>query len=72
MAFFAKVSDPAIGGTYMTLLNTLSNLGGNWPATLMLWFVDPLTSKECTLASNNCNDLEQSKVRKCFCFFHKA
>jgi PAT family acetyl-CoA transporter-like MFS transporter 1 len=27
MAFFAKVSDPKIGGTYMTLLNTLSNLG---------------------------------------------
>jgi PAT family acetyl-CoA transporter-like MFS transporter 1 len=27
MAFFAKVSDPKIGGTYMTLLNTLGNLG---------------------------------------------
>ena len=29
MAFFAQVSDPAVGGTYMTLLNTLTNLGGN-------------------------------------------
>lgn len=27
MAFHAKISDPSIGGTYMTLLNTLSNLG---------------------------------------------
>ena len=27
MAFHAKVSDPRIGGTYMTLLNTVSNLG---------------------------------------------
>ena len=27
MAFFAQISDPKIGGTYMTLLNTLSNLG---------------------------------------------
>ena len=27
MAFFAKVSDPRIGGTYMTLLNTVANLG---------------------------------------------
>jgi PAT family acetyl-CoA transporter-like MFS transporter 1 len=27
MAFFAHVSDPKIGGTYMTLLNTLTNLG---------------------------------------------
>jgi PAT family acetyl-CoA transporter-like MFS transporter 1 len=23
MSFFAKISDPAIGGTYMTLLNTV-------------------------------------------------
>ena len=29
MAFFARVSDPAVGGTYMTLLNTLSNLVRN-------------------------------------------
>ncbi|XP_066478430.1 acetyl-coenzyme A transporter 1 [Tiliqua scincoides] len=47
MAFNAKVSDPLIGGTYMTLLNTVSNLGGNWPATVALWLVDPLTRKEC-------------------------
>jgi MFS transporter, PAT family, solute carrier family 33 (acetyl-CoA transportor), member 1 len=30
MAFFARVSDPAIGGTYMTLLNTVANLGSKW------------------------------------------
>ncbi|KAG7457021.1 hypothetical protein MATL_G00242100 [Megalops atlanticus] len=47
MAFHAKVSDPVIGGTYMTLLNTVTNLGGNWPSTLALWLVDPLTTKEC-------------------------
>lgn len=47
MAFHAKVSDPLIGGTYMTLLNTVTNLGGNWPSTLALWLVDPLTWKEC-------------------------
>ncbi|KAI4455931.1 solute carrier family 33 acetyl-coa transporter -related [Holotrichia oblita] len=41
MAFFARISDPMVGGTYMTLLNTLSNLGGNWPATVALWLVDP-------------------------------
>jgi PAT family acetyl-CoA transporter-like MFS transporter 1 len=27
MAFFAKISDKAIGGTYMTFLNTISNMG---------------------------------------------
>ncbi|KAL4713988.1 hypothetical protein ACJJTC_005619 [Scirpophaga incertulas] len=40
MAFYAKVSDPTVGGTYMTLLNTVSNLGTNWPNTLALWAID--------------------------------
>ncbi|GAB6018417.1 hypothetical protein CHUAL_000132 [Chamberlinius hualienensis] len=53
MGFFAKISDPAIGGTYMTLLNTLSNLGGNWPATVALWFVDSLTWKDCVGGNSN-------------------
>uniref|UniRef100_T1GUA9 Major facilitator superfamily associated domain-containing protein n=1 Tax=Megaselia scalaris TaxID=36166 RepID=T1GUA9_MEGSC len=40
MAFFAKISDPAVGGTYMTLLNTVCNLGGNCQT---LWFYGWLT-----------------------------
>jgi len=44
MAFHARVSDPSIGGTYMTLLNTVSNLGGNWPATIALWGIEPLSN----------------------------
>ncbi|KAH8043905.1 acetyl-CoA transmembrane transporter [Aureococcus anophagefferens] len=36
MAFFARVSDPSFGGTYMTLLNTIANLGGKWPPSLAL------------------------------------
>jgi len=69
MAFFAKVSDPAVGGTYMTLLNTVTNLGGNWPSTLALWMVDPLTTKQCmnsnsTLTTiNTCS--ETSEVELC-------
>ncbi|XP_023648203.1 acetyl-coenzyme A transporter 1 [Paramormyrops kingsleyae] len=59
MAFHAKVSDPLIGGTYMTLLNTVTNLGGNWPSTLALWLVDPLTTKECQgAAGQTCNSPE--------------
>ncbi|XP_049290399.1 acetyl-coenzyme A transporter 1 [Anopheles funestus] len=53
MAFFARISDPAVGGTYMTLLNTLSNLGGNWPTTVVLWMVDYLTWKRCSNATDN-------------------
>merc|ERR1712083_369271 len=49
MAFFARISDPAVGGTYMTMLNTLTNLGGNWPSTLALWSVDHLTWKRCQI-----------------------
>lgn len=47
MAFNAQVSDPRIGGTYMTLLNTLNNLGGNWPVTLILSVTDWFTYKDC-------------------------
>ncbi|KAH7931472.1 hypothetical protein HPB52_025646 [Rhipicephalus sanguineus] len=53
MAFHARVSDPAIGGTYMTLLNTITNLGGNWPATLALWMVESLTFKRCVGAAKD-------------------
>uniref|UniRef100_A0A2K6G1E7 Solute carrier family 33 member 1 n=1 Tax=Propithecus coquereli TaxID=379532 RepID=A0A2K6G1E7_PROCO len=65
MAFNAKVSDPLIGGTYMTLLNTVSNLGGNWPSTVALWLVDPLTVKECVGASNqNCQTPDSVELCK--------
>ncbi|XP_039713259.1 acetyl-coenzyme A transporter 1 isoform X2 [Pteropus medius] len=65
MAFNAKVSDPLIGGTYMTLLNTVSNLGGNWPSTVALWLVDPLTVKECVGASDqNCRTPDAVKLCK--------
>lgn len=47
MAFNAQISDPKIGGTYMTLLNTLNNLGGNWPVTLILSLTDYFTFKNC-------------------------
>ena len=43
MVFFAHCVDPAIGGSYMTLLNTAANLGGTYPASLVLWLVSVLT-----------------------------
>ncbi len=39
MIFFASRVDPAIGGTYMTLLNTAANLGGTWPASVVMYLV---------------------------------
>uniref|UniRef100_A0AC35U5D7 Acetyl-coenzyme A transporter 1 n=1 Tax=Rhabditophanes sp. KR3021 TaxID=114890 RepID=A0AC35U5D7_9BILA len=47
MAFFAKISDPKIGGTYMTMLNTISNLGGMISGTVTMRFMDFVTYKNC-------------------------
>jgi len=56
MAFFARISDPAIGGTYMTFLNTLTNLGNMWPNSLFLWMVDLVTWKSCDIKEASGSD----------------
>jgi len=48
MSFFNRISDPKIGGTYMTLLNTVANLGSKWPTSVVMFLVEPLTTKGCT------------------------
>ena len=45
-AFFSQISDPRIGGTYMTLLNTLANLGNTWPKFFVFALVDEWTCKK--------------------------
>ncbi|KAI5840583.1 acetyl-coenzyme A transporter 1-domain-containing protein [Tricharina praecox] len=46
-AFHAKIADPEIGGTYMTLLATVSNLGGTFPRIFVLKLVDYFTTATC-------------------------
>jgi len=46
-AFHTRISDPLIGGTYMTLLNTFSNLGGTWPRYFVLKGVDYFSVATC-------------------------
>jgi len=46
-AYFSVISDPVIGGTYMTLLNTFSNLGGTWPQYFVMKAVDFATQAVC-------------------------
>eukprot|EP00123_Amoebidium_parasiticum_P010170 comp19935_c0_seq1/m.24232 comp19935_c0_seq1/g.24232 ORF comp19935_c0_seq1/g.24232 comp19935_c0_seq1/m.24232 type:complete len:555 (-) comp19935_c0_seq1:269-1933(-) len=46
-AFFARISDTSIGGTYLTLLNTFSNFGGTWPKYFVLRLVDYYTVAMC-------------------------
>ncbi|XP_055689300.1 acetyl-coenzyme A transporter 1 [Lutzomyia longipalpis] len=67
MAFFARISDPAVGGTYMTLLNTVSNLGGNWPSTVVLWLVDVLTWGRCNIPDTQSDNICDSQEKKDAC-----
>eukprot|EP01138_Halocafeteria_seosinensis_P013164 gb/GECG01013445.1/.p1 GENE.gb/GECG01013445.1/~~gb/GECG01013445.1/.p1 ORF type:complete len:721 (+),score=51.77 gb/GECG01013445.1/:1-2163(+) len=53
MAFFNRVSDPSIGGTYMTLLNTLSNIGGMWAVPLVLRTMDSIETHNCQMPGDN-------------------
>ncbi|QSZ32357.1 hypothetical protein DSL72_001931 [Monilinia vaccinii-corymbosi] len=46
-AFHARIADPVIGGTYMTLLATVSNLGGTFPRFFVLKLVDYFTTATC-------------------------
>ncbi|KAF2674754.1 hypothetical protein BT63DRAFT_366548 [Microthyrium microscopicum] len=47
-AFHARIADPVYGGTYMTLLATVSNLGGTFPKFFVLKLIDMLTVASCT------------------------
>ncbi len=51
-AFHTQIADPLIGGTYMTLLNTVSNLGGTWPRFFVLKAVDYFTISQCQIGTN--------------------
>lgn len=53
MTFFATRVDPAIGGSYMTLLNTFANLGGTWPSSVIMYLIGQLTvPSECTVGGD--------------------
>ncbi|KAH3903360.1 related to acetyl-CoA transporter [Saccharomycodes ludwigii] len=53
-AFHTRIADPLIGGTYMTLLNTLSNLGGTWPKFFIMNMIDKFTVKSCEKRDEPC------------------
>lgn len=67
MAFFARISNPLFGGTNMTLLNTLTNLGTAWANTAALWLTDFLTYKQCSNnPTNTCSTDAGTTVSKKF------
>jgi len=46
-SYFLNISDPRHGGTYLTLMNTLSNFAGMWPKLPVMLAVELLTYKQC-------------------------
>lgn len=57
-AFHARIADPAIGGTYMTLLATVCNLGGTFPRYFVLRLVDYFTTATCHPADGTTSSVE--------------
>ncbi|EPS99609.1 hypothetical protein FOMPIDRAFT_1124161 [Fomitopsis schrenkii] len=51
-AFHTRVSDPVVGGTYMTLFATFSNLGGTWPRYFVLKGVDFFSVASCQIGED--------------------
>lgn len=54
-AFFLNVSSSSVhvAGSYLTLLNTSSNMGGLWHKAIVLWLVDQLTIRaDCKPANS--------------------
>jgi PAT family acetyl-CoA transporter-like MFS transporter 1 len=65
LAFFSRISDSRFGGTYMTLLNTLTNIGGAWTQSVSLGLVDLLSFNECTNnVKNDCSTLSLQSTCK--------
>ncbi|EOD46042.1 putative acetyl-coenzyme a transporter 1 protein [Neofusicoccum parvum UCRNP2] len=65
-AFHAKIADPVIGGTYMTLLATVSNLGGTFPRFFILKFVDFFTVATCVPPTKPPAELKGDLVTSAF------
>ncbi|TKA61034.1 hypothetical protein B0A55_10803 [Friedmanniomyces simplex] len=65
-AFHAKIADPLIGGTYMTLLATVSNLGGTFPRFFVLKFVDMFSVATCIPPTKAPADLKGTLITQPF------
>lgn len=63
MSFYAKITDPLLGGTYMTLMTTITNLGQVWMKTIFLWLMDVLTWKSCNFSiENNATNFDHNSI----------
>lgn len=64
IAFFSRISDTRFGGTYITFLNTVTNLGTAWSSTAALGMIDILTFQKCSIdPHNDCSTMDLKEVR---------
>lgn len=76
VGFFFRISDPRFGGTYMSLLVTITSVGWSISKTLSLQMVDVLTFGKCSNDyQNDCSTIGLEQVRKsclksCMCCIH--
>lgn len=64
IAFFSRISDSRFGGTYITFLNTVTNLGTAWSSTAALGMIDILTFQKCSIdPDNGCSTVDLKEVR---------
>lgn len=61
-SFHTQIADVHIGGTYMTLLNTLSNLGGTWPKLVAFWLIDKLSDSLCVPSTDISKTMSKSQI----------
>lgn len=63
-SFFSRISDPQIGGTYMSLLNTVWHLGMAIARIAALGMLNSLTFKQCSEdGANTCRSKTEIKVK---------
>ncbi|CAL5220582.1 g2620 [Coccomyxa viridis] len=46
-SFYTRISDPDMGGSYLTLLNTIANMGTTLPKLALFSLMDLLTTRKC-------------------------
>lgn len=64
MVFFAKIADPLVGGTYMTLMN-VSFVGSRLFRSFSTWFVDVITWRSCIYNENDFNATISTTENNC-------
>ncbi|DBB18433.1 TPA: hypothetical protein ACH3X3_000077 [Trebouxia sp. C0006] len=52
-SFFNRISDPGMGGAYLTLLNTIANMGVTLPKLAVFAFMDFFTVHTCMTATES-------------------